>query len=234
MNSQPQNCAIDRSDSLEFPIRLGRGLRDQLIQAGNVSYRSFEQRIRKLPRRIGSFRAPPELCFQFLRVLWAHLRLKQHLHRTFACLRSESHATTAALSFSTRRSLPRCCAASSKLVPSQSPPIPPQILCCRSSILRGLSPAPACPPSARKKSPARPCPSAPVAARAKSPRKHNRSAPSLRESRTQSLSARHTSPSAPASCMSAAIRTSPAGAPRQRLFQSRQRVPRHPVPPQTA
>src|SRR5262249_53510157 len=106
-----------------------------------------------------------------------------------------------------------------------------QILCCRSLVPPCQSPAPKCRPSARKKSPALPCPSAPVAARAKSPSKHNRSALSLRESRTQSLSARHTSPSAPASCTSAVIRTSPARAPHQRLFHSRQRVPVHLAPP---
>src|SRR5215468_6132975 len=160
MNSQPQNRTINRCHSFDFPVCFSRVLRDQLIEARNILCRALEQRVCKLPRCISRFRTFPKFCFEFLQVLRAHLGLKQHLHRVLACLGSQTHVTTVALSFWAPRSLQP--AAFSIAVPFQSPLIPPRILCCHSSIQPDQLPVPACLRLTHKKSPALPYPFAPT------------------------------------------------------------------------
>src|SRR5439155_6306028 len=203
---------VDSGDSFQLPVHCVLG--NRFVRRSNLRCRPFEQRVRELARRVRRFRALPEFCLEFLRVLWTHLELKQHLHRVLARFGSQGHFIRAALSFSAQHSLPLRCSLlrviSSQAAPSRSLPVPPQILCFRPSVQRGQSPASGYPPSTRRKSPARPYPSVRAVVRARFPNKRTRNAPSLRESRIQSQSMRRTSRSAPASCSSAAIRTHPA------------------------
>src|SRR5262249_21460122 len=155
--------------------------RNLLVRKPNVVRRTFEQRICKFPRRVRRLRALPELRLELLSILGTHLGLEQHLHRVLACLCSQSHVRPAALSFSAPRPHLGRVAASSKATPSQPPRVLPQSPCSRSSTPRGQSPAPAYPPSPRRKSLGLPCPSAPTAILAQSPSKHTRNAPSPRE-----------------------------------------------------